>query len=822
MANFFNRARMSTATTGTGTITLSSARTAYASFQEAGIANGDRVAYTIEDGNNFEVGRGIYSSSGNTLTRVQILLSKINGEAAGTSPLSLSGNATVFLTATAEDLRSLGPYFAVEAYGAKGDGSTNDSAAIQAAVDAAEASLFVKRVYLPTPSVAYVFNATITLPTGVSVFGDNRIGLEFSRCKPAVGFTGAFFQSDDYGVSRVLRIGIEGLFLDGSSTTFTAIEANCQESVFRDLTIKNCFTYGIHISGVGSGASEQALNNNIYDCYLAGQVGIVEFYDALFLDNHTADTRVRGCYFEAAKDSLIRSRGYNDIITGNHLFASSASGGGAGYGYYSETSSDKTLIGNYIENTANAGMFINGGGSDVATLNATIQGNNFRNIDKGNTSNGVIVIQGSDISSVAVSGNVVRRDAATSYATPYFVYFNGITPSLYRVYGNIWQSGLITTAESNLISSFSAPLTNDGASLGTAAQAWSDLFLASGAVVNYANGNLTETHSSGLLTTAGRRTITYTGADGSDTLTVDTSASSITFSPAFKIILPATGPRKAFQAVNSADSFAWASFEYEVGGTAKPGLALGPGSGARDVNLYRDAADVLKTDDEFKVGKDLTVTAGTTAIAPIRFQSGTNLTTPAAGVLEYDGSVFYATPIASNRALTVIEHFLSLSADQTGTNVNTAQPWFPGGGATGITLAASTSYFFDGFIYLTKTAGTNARTIGIGFGGTATITSIGYDASARTEDAAAATLGTISFLPIATAANTTITASSSSASQAVSIRVKGIVRINGAGTFIPQFTYSAAPGGAPTVKANSFFRLRPMGSSTVLSVGNWS
>ncbi len=45
------------------------------------------------------------------------------------------------------------------------------------------------------------------------------------------------------------------------------------------------------------------------------------------------------------------------------------------------------------------------------------------------------------------------------------------------------------------------PDANDGGSLGTAALSWSDLFLASGAVINFNNGNVTVTHSTGLLTT---------------------------------------------------------------------------------------------------------------------------------------------------------------------------------------------------------------------------------------------------------------------------------------------------------------------------------
>ncbi|CAN7418751.1 hypothetical protein [Mesorhizobium sp. LjNodule214] len=48
------------------------------------------------------------------------------------------------------------------------------------------------------------------------------------------------------------------------------------------------------------------------------------------------------------------------------------------------------------------------------------------------------------------------------------------------------------------------------------------------------------------------------------------------------------------------------------------------------------------------------------------------------------------------------------------------------------------------------------------------------------------------------------------------------MRINAAGTVIPQFQYSAAPGGAPTIKRNSFFRIKPMGLNTMVSQGPWS
>lgn len=100
-----NLARMTTSTTGTGTITLGSAASSggvtFLTFAQAGVADGDVVTYAIADTNASEIGRGTYTSSGTTLTRTVLKSTNSN------SAINLSGNAQVFITPAAEDIPTI-------------------------------------------------------------------------------------------------------------------------------------------------------------------------------------------------------------------------------------------------------------------------------------------------------------------------------------------------------------------------------------------------------------------------------------------------------------------------------------------------------------------------------------------------------------------------------------------------------------------------------------------------------------------------------------------------------------------------------------------
>jgi hypothetical protein len=92
----YDLARMSTATTGTGTMTLGSAVSGFLSFAGAGVQDGETVWYAIRDGASSEVGTGVYTSVGTTLSRT--VIKSTNADNA----ISLSGSAEVFITSIAE------------------------------------------------------------------------------------------------------------------------------------------------------------------------------------------------------------------------------------------------------------------------------------------------------------------------------------------------------------------------------------------------------------------------------------------------------------------------------------------------------------------------------------------------------------------------------------------------------------------------------------------------------------------------------------------------------------------------------------------------
>ena len=212
---------------------------------------------------------------------------------------------------------------------------------------------------------------------------------------------------------------------------------------------------------------------------------------------------------------------------------------------------------------------------------------------------------------------------------------------------------------------------------------------------------------------------------------------------------------------------------------------------------------------------------GSATLPAILLTSGTNMTTPSAGSMEYDGTVMYGTPSASNRGVLNTSHLIVLASNNTISDTTTAQAVFNVGtaGAGAITLPGSTSYIMEAVYYITRAVGTNSHTLSTLFALGGSLTSIAY--VAETTSTTGNVLGAVSRIYGTAATALAVTAASVSATENITVTIRGIVRTNTGGTFTPQIKYDVAPGGAPTVLANSWFRLTPIGNNAVTYVGNW-
>ena len=214
----------------------------------------------------------------------------------------------------------------------------------------------------------------------------------------------------------------------------------------------------------------------------------------------------------------------------------------------------------------------------------------------------------------------------------------------------------------------------------------------------------------------------------------------------------------------------------------------------------------------------LTLAAGTTTVAPLDFASGTNLTTALAGAMEYDGKVFYGTPQSTERGVIPGMQFFRLNATLAGANVATAQNVF----GVSVTLSASTIYGFQYLYVFSKAAGTTAHSFSLLFGGSATINNILYGIC-KDQDSSLPGGAQSNIFASNVATATQVDNSSSTAATTQTQFGQGTVSINGGGTFTPQYILSAAPGGAYSTVAGSYFLIYPIGASGAnTSVGTWA
>lgn len=205
--------------------------------------------------------------------------------------------------------------------------------------------------------------------------------------------------------------------------------------------------------------------------------------------------------------------------------------------------------------------------------------------------------------------------------------------------------------------------------------------------------------------------------------------------------------------------------------------------------------------------------------------ANTALSTASAGTLEYDGGELYFTPLGTQRGLIPGMQYYVLNSSLVGANATGNQSIFN----VGVTLSSSTIYNFEIYFVLIKTAGTSSHSLNFGFGGTATTNWINYNLIASFNGGTFGTFnnyGTNSAyggIVNNTTAMTAMTTATPVQNVILTPTVKGTVSINAGGTFVPQYSLSAAPGGAYSAQAGSYVLIYPVGASGAnVSVGTWA
>ena len=197
--------------------------------------------------------------------------------------------------------------------------------------------------------------------------------------------------------------------------------------------------------------------------------------------------------------------------------------------------------------------------------------------------------------------------------------------------------------------------------------------------------------------------------------------------------------------------------------------------------------------------------------------------TGTAGAIEFDGTAFYATSVASSRQVVVTPQFMMLESAFSLPNNNTApQKMFNGSANGAVTLQNNTSYMYSCYFTMSGMSSTNSS-FGFTFAGSAITNGSTYTFISYAAKMAALSTATNSQVDAGTSGDTTLTSNGTGPAGAAFIQGQVTVGTNQGGTLIPEVSVTRAPATATlTMGLGSYFIIYPIGSDTVTYVGDWS
>jgi|ERR1051326_8600796 hypothetical protein len=175
------------------------------------------------------------------------------------------------------------------------------------------------------------------------------------------------------------------------------------------------------------------------------------------------------------------------------------------------------------------------------------------------------------------------------------------------------------------------------------------------------------------------------------------------------------------------------------------------------------------------------------------------------------GGVIFGAQTANNTSFTV-------------TTMTTLQPVFNISSNGACTVSANQTYMFEG--QYTVQAATNAsHAWSVGFGGNATVASIGYQFYSTVNATSTGPNGSANAFYVSTTAASPFTGTCTASAESTLLFLNGMLTVGTTGgTLIPQIKLNVGttPATTITVYKGSYFGLWPIGNATTQTVGSWS
>lgn len=540
----FTTTLSSTAASGATTVNLNSV---------TGYSNGDVVVLTVDPGNSSkQVLTGIVDTSGVRITSVKWT--------EGTNVSHING-ATVsdYVTATHFDMHStaalvehdqagrLVDRINVKSYGATGDGTTDDTSAIQSAIAAASTG---QTVFFPRGT--YIVSSPIIIPPGITIRGTHanhtdNVGSNWTaigswiKGKSTFAGTGIIKMVDkeigsyskDSCEQRIFNINIDGTDVTDVTTNGIHAYGLVHGVVMRDICIKNSPARGIYTQA-----------------YTRADTSVVNPY-SWRMTRVLVDTTVS-------------------------------------YGYSLNNFTDSTLVDVESINAGGSGWFISGcGNSHFTNCRAEWSTENGFYIDAGGNYNAVM------FTSCSTDSNENHGVYVTGTGTQP-VYFNGIMNHRDGRNGGTGGGGYAGL----FVDTVTAPVIVDGVSVscgvdddGTGTTHPQYGFKASGATYCSVNSGFLHGNTAGWLDD-GTNTILRRGPNIVEQTGTWNSPTTVTDTPTRFMTGAAT--EDIMKSKVSADTNSRFSVD------AKGLHSWGPGNAATDTTLYRSGVGILKTDGTFQ------------------------------------------------------------------------------------------------------------------------------------------------------------------------------------------------------------------------------